>query len=61
MSTSVICLHTCPDPELIWVLALTTMLRSGAFGWRLSKDEMAALDKESSKLPSALGAPFENW
>ncbi|KAL3146920.1 hypothetical protein ABBQ38_014891 [Trebouxia sp. C0009 RCD-2024] len=34
---------------------------AGAFGWRLSKDEMAALDKESSKLPSALGAPFENW
>lgn len=22
---------------------------------------MAALDNESSKLPSALGAPFENW
>ena len=35
--------------------------RSGAFGWRLSGDEVEALDKESSKLPSALGAPFENW
>ena len=34
---------------------------AGAFGWRLSNDEMAALDSESSKLPSALGAPFENW
>lgn len=34
---------------------------AGAFGWRLSSDEMAALDSESGKLPSALGAPFENW
>ena len=34
---------------------------AGAFGWRLSADEVSALDRESSKLPSALGAPFENW
>ncbi len=33
----------------------------GAFGWRLTSDEVTALDSESSKLPSALGAPFENW
>ncbi|KAK9799851.1 hypothetical protein WJX73_010006 [Symbiochloris irregularis] len=35
---------------------------AGALGWRLSADEVAALDKESDKSKAqGLGAPFENW
>ena len=34
---------------------------AGALGWRLTPDEVVALDKESSKLAVGTGAPFENW
>jgi aryl-alcohol dehydrogenase-like predicted oxidoreductase len=34
---------------------------AGGFGWRMSDDEVAALDRESAKVPDALGAPFETW
>ncbi|KAK9904950.1 hypothetical protein WJX75_006301 [Coccomyxa subellipsoidea] len=34
---------------------------AGALGWRLNPDEVAALDKSSSKIGTALGAPFEKW
>lgn len=34
---------------------------AGGFGWRMTDDEVAALDRESSKIPSSTGAPFENW
>eukprot|EP01023_Acetabularia_acetabulum_P044936 TRINITY_DN4539_c0_g1_i1.p2 TRINITY_DN4539_c0_g1~~TRINITY_DN4539_c0_g1_i1.p2 ORF type:complete len:359 (-),score=44.84 TRINITY_DN4539_c0_g1_i1:632-1708(-) len=34
---------------------------SGAFGWRLTKEEQQDLEKVSDKIPPSLGAPFENW
>ena len=35
---------------------------AGAMGWRMSDDQVAALDKESDKVSaSAQGAPFEQW
>ena len=34
---------------------------AGAVGWRLSEGEVAELDKASNRVPSGLGAPFENW
>ncbi|CAD7700092.1 unnamed protein product [Ostreobium quekettii] len=33
----------------------------GCLGWRLTDDEVSALDVISAKLPPAGGAPFENW
>jgi aryl-alcohol dehydrogenase-like predicted oxidoreductase len=34
---------------------------AGALGWRLSDGEVAELDAASGKIPTSLGAPFENW
>ncbi|KAK9818029.1 hypothetical protein WJX72_005932 [[Myrmecia] bisecta] len=34
---------------------------AGAFGWRLSDYEVAALDATSGKISKGTGAPFENW
>ena len=34
---------------------------AGGFGWRLTSDDMAALDAESGKIQHITGAPFENW
>jgi hypothetical protein len=34
---------------------------AGAAGWRLSEAEVAELDAVSAKVPTGLGAPFENW
>jgi len=34
---------------------------AGALGWRLSDGEVAELDKVSARIPTSLGAPFENW
>ena len=35
---------------------------AGAMGWRLSDDQVSALDRESDKITvSAQGAPFEQW
>ena len=35
---------------------------AGAMGWRMSDDQVSALDKESDKVTvSAQGAPFEQW
>lgn len=34
---------------------------AGALGWRLTSDEMAALDSASERAPTAQGLPFENW
>ena len=34
---------------------------AGALGWRLSDGEMAELDRVSGKIPSGMGAPFENF
>ena len=35
---------------------------AGATGWRLSADQVDALDRESDKVNvSAQGAPFEEW
>lgn len=34
---------------------------AGAFGWRLSADEVAALDTESGKLKPSLANPVENF
>ena len=33
----------------------------GALGWRLSADEVTALEKIADTIPPAVGAPFENW
>lgn len=34
---------------------------AGALGWRLSSDQVSALDKASDDLQIAVGLPFENW
>jgi aryl-alcohol dehydrogenase-like predicted oxidoreductase len=34
---------------------------AGGFGWRMSDDEVAALDAASDKVPESTGAPFEKW
>ncbi len=34
---------------------------AGALGWRLSSEQVADLDRASSKIPRSTGAPFENW
>lgn len=34
---------------------------AGGFGWRMTDDEVAALDAESAKVPESTGAPFEKW
>ena len=34
---------------------------AGGFGWRMSDDEVAALDAASAKVPETTGAPFEKW
>eukprot|EP01025_Chloroclados_australasicus_P008514 TRINITY_DN13037_c0_g1_i1.p1 TRINITY_DN13037_c0_g1~~TRINITY_DN13037_c0_g1_i1.p1 ORF type:complete len:391 (-),score=22.58 TRINITY_DN13037_c0_g1_i1:216-1319(-) len=34
---------------------------AGAFGWRLTKQEQMDLEKASDKIPTSVGAPFENW
>ncbi len=35
---------------------------AGALGWRLTADEVAALDAASDRLGAdSMGAPFENW
>ena len=35
---------------------------AGALGWRLSADEVKALDAASDRMGSdSMGAPFENW
>lgn len=33
----------------------------GALGWRMTDEEVNALDAASDKLPMSTGAPFENW
>lgn len=35
---------------------------AGALGWRLTAEEVAALDRQVDKLNlDTLGAPFEDW
>lgn len=34
---------------------------AGGFGWRMSDDQVAALDKQSDKIAPTSGAPFEKW
>jgi len=34
---------------------------AGGFGWRMTDDEVAALDAASDKVPESTGAPFEKW
>ena len=34
---------------------------AGGFGWRMTDDEVAALDRASAKVPPTSGAPFEKW
>ncbi|CAK0787581.1 hypothetical protein CVIRNUC_010803 [Coccomyxa viridis] len=34
---------------------------AGALGWRMSPDQVAALDSASAKISTSLGAPFEKW
>ena len=34
---------------------------AGALGWRLTADEVAALDRQSDGIEPNIGAPFENW
>lgn len=34
---------------------------AGSLGWRLTADEVRALDVASSKLSVGVGAPFEKW
>lgn len=34
---------------------------AGSVGWRLTDGEVAELDKASDRVPTSLGAPFENW
>ncbi|KAK9853919.1 hypothetical protein WJX84_005356 [Apatococcus fuscideae] len=34
---------------------------AGSFGWRMTNDQVAALDKVSARIPSSQGAPFEKW
>jgi aryl-alcohol dehydrogenase-like predicted oxidoreductase len=42
-------------------LALQVQEIAGALGWRLTEAEVLELDKASDKIPTSLGAPFENW
>ena len=34
---------------------------AGALGWRLTPDQVSALDAASDSLQIAVGLPFENW
>eukprot|EP00891_Asterochloris_glomerata_P002638 jgi/Astpho2/2638/Aster-06988 len=34
---------------------------AGGFGWRMSSDEVLALERETDKISGFVGAPFENW
>ena len=34
---------------------------AGALGWRLTPDQVSALDSASDSLQIAVGLPFENW
>ena len=34
---------------------------AGALGWRLSADQVSALDKASDDVQVGTGLPFENW
>ncbi len=34
---------------------------TGGFGWRMSSDEVLALERETDKISGFVGAPFENW
>jgi diketogulonate reductase-like aldo/keto reductase len=34
---------------------------AGAVGWRLEEGEILELEKAADKIPTPLGAPFENW
>jgi hypothetical protein len=34
---------------------------AGAVGWRLTEGEVLELEKAAARVPSPLGAPFENW
>ena len=33
----------------------------GGFGWRMSDDQVLALERETDKISGFVGAPFENW
>ena len=65
-------LGQCLHPDLQWGLADLLWLAgaknydqamgaAGALGWRLTSDEMAALDAASDRCPPSQGLPFENW
>ena len=34
---------------------------TGGFGWRMSDDEVLALERATDKISGFVGAPFENW
>lgn len=34
---------------------------AGAVGWRLTEGEVLELEKAADRIPTPLGAPFENW
>ncbi|GIL75335.1 hypothetical protein Vretimale_8016 [Volvox reticuliferus] len=54
-----ICKGTLPIPGAKNERQLTEI--AGALGWRLSEAEVAELDAASSRVPSGLGFPVENW
>lgn len=34
---------------------------AGALGWRMTDEEVRALESAAAKIPESPGAPFENW
>ena len=53
------------NPEFPLPIKISCILQvneaAGAFGWRLTSDEVDALDMESSKLKPSLANPVENF
>lgn len=54
-----ICKGTVPIPGAKTVDQLAEA--AGALGWRLTDEEVKALDDASSRVLPFTGAPFENW
>uniref|UniRef100_A0A6U1LWV5 NADP-dependent oxidoreductase domain-containing protein n=1 Tax=Tetraselmis chuii TaxID=63592 RepID=A0A6U1LWV5_9CHLO len=54
-----ICKGTVPIPGVKNVDQLAEA--AGALGWRMTEEEVAALDEASARVLPFMGAPFENW
>lgn len=50
-----------PDLSNLSLCELLFDIVTGGFGWRMSSDEVLALERETDKISGFVGAPFENW